>query len=104
MPRLPDKHRPPTQGKDAIHRVEANRRRSATYDSTWCKLRKQHLAREPLCRMCLAEGKLVEATEVDHIVPVKIAPDRRLDPTNLQSLDKSCHSRKTAAENAGRHI
>jgi 5-methylcytosine-specific restriction protein A len=38
------------------------------------------------------------ATLVDHVVPVWVAPDRRLDPTNLQSLDRDCHAVKTAED------
>ncbi len=59
----------------------------------------QHLAAEPLCRRCQQEGRVAEADEVDHIVPVKLAPHLRLDPSNLQSLCKPHHSRKTQAEN-----
>ena len=41
------------------------------------------------------------ATDVDHIVPHR--GDARLlyDENNLQSLCKSCHSRKTATEDGG---
>ena len=99
MPSLHSKHRPPTQGKQALHVQEANKLRSATYDGVWRRLRRQHLAREPLCRHCLAKGRLTEAQHVDHVTPVKDAPDRRLDASNLQSLCRSCHSKKTAAEN-----
>jgi 5-methylcytosine-specific restriction endonuclease McrA len=53
----------------------------------WRKLRAAHLAKHPWCRRCGAK-----AIEVDHIEPRRLAPERRLDPTNLQSLCKSCHS------------
>ncbi|AJE47182.1 hypothetical protein P73_2467 [Celeribacter indicus] len=32
------------------------------------------------------------ATDVDHIVPRSVAPERRLDTFNLQSLCKAHHS------------
>lgn len=35
---------------------------------------------------------------VDHIVPVDVAPGRRLDDSNLQSLCRSCHAVKTNAD------
>lgn len=53
----------------------------------WRKLRAAHLERNPWCCRC---GRA--AQEVDHIVPRRVAPERRLDPTNLQSLCTPCHS------------
>lgn len=38
---------------------------------------------------------------MDHVVPVRVAPDRRLDPTNLRTLCAPCHARKTAREDGG---
>lgn len=38
------------------------------------------------------------AVLVDHIVPVEIAPERRLDRTNLQPLCQRCHAIKTAED------
>jgi 5-methylcytosine-specific restriction protein A len=99
MPKLPNRYSTLTQGKQALHVVEANQQRARTYNGSWRKLRKAHLAKQPLCLRCEAEGTLKVAEEVDHIVPVKAAPHRRLDPTNLQSLCKSHHSQKTAREN-----
>lgn len=58
------------------------------YDADWRKLRARHLAAHPFCRRCGAP-----AAEVDHVEPVRSAPSRRLDPTNLQSLCRPCHSR-----------
>ena len=37
----------------------------------------------PLCRPCAASGFTVAAAEIDHIVPVKHAPDRSLDLLEL---------------------
>jgi uncharacterized protein YdaU (DUF1376 family) len=51
------------------------------YDWPWRRLRKRHLAQYPWCVRCGARG-----VDVDHVVPVRIAPDRRLDPTNLRTL------------------
>jgi 5-methylcytosine-specific restriction protein A len=55
-------------------------------DRTSEALRRHHLAAEPLCRMCAAHGVVTSATVVDHIETTAANPDRRLDPTNLQSL------------------
>ena len=64
------------------------------YDRRWRKVRRIQLQREPLCSHC---GDV--AREVDHIVPIADG-GARLDLRNLQSLCKSCHSRKTRAQNA----
>jgi 5-methylcytosine-specific restriction protein A len=68
------------------------------YDRDWQRLRLVQLGREPLCRHCKARHLIEPAVEVDHIVPIKAAPELRLDIDNLQSLCKSCHARKTLAE------
>jgi len=57
------------------------------YDREWEKARREYLAVYPSCRRC---GK--PADLVDHIVPVREAPHRRLDRTNFQSLCQPCHS------------
>lgn len=56
-----------------------------------------HIASEPLCRMCAAEGKLVSATEVDHIQPLAQG-GAQFDPANLQSLCRRHHAGKTWRE------
>jgi 5-methylcytosine-specific restriction endonuclease McrA len=64
------------------------------YGSDWRQAKALFLAQHPTCAMC---GDL--ATVVDHIVRVKVAPDRRLDPTNWQPLCAHCHnSRKQRLE------
>ena len=72
------------------------------YGVRWAKYRKSYLSQHPLCVMCLAEGRVTPATDVDHIKPVS-GPDDPLfwDPTNHQALCHSHHSRKTATENGG---
>ena len=63
----------------------------------WARLRLRQLAKEPLCRMCAARGDVTPATEVDHIVAIKRGGDAFPGLDGLQSLCRSCHSRKTAA-------
>jgi hypothetical protein len=62
------------------------------YDYPWQTLRRDHLRQNPDCVRCGKPGQ-----EVDHIESVRSAPDRRLDPYNLRTLCKSCHSRETNA-------
>lgn len=66
------------------------------YDRRWQVLRKWYLARHPLCESCLAVGKFVATfLEVDHVIPIAVRPDLRLAPSNLQTLCRRCHKRKT---------
>lgn len=60
-----------------------------TGSKQWRSIRQAQLEREPLCRHCGAP-----ATEVDHID----GDDANNLLDNLQSLDKSCHSVKTQAD------
>lgn len=70
------------------HRANACER---GYDARWNRLRKAHIQANPLCFNCTAIAVIV-----DHIVPITIAPERRLDRTNLRSVCRSCHARITA--------
>ena len=67
------------------------------YDARWKKARDLFLKEHPLCAFCRAEGKIVPATVVDHIIPHR--GDHRLfwDQTNWESLCKECHDKKTGA-------
>ena len=98
MPTRPATHKPVHYKSRQQFDRERNPVKSAIYDRDWRKLRHAHLASNPLCVTCKAKGLIVGATEVDHITPVRQAPERRLDPSNIQSLCRSCHSRKTASE------
>ena len=68
------------------------------YGFDWQRLRLWHLRQQPLCVACEARGIVTAASLVDHVVPIAIDPSRRLDPTNLRSLCRSCHNAKTAAD------
>ena len=69
------------------------------YGQAWRKLREQVLREEPLCKICLMQGAVTPATDVDHKIPKSMGgTDAR---TNLQSLCSTCHSRKTATEDGG---
>lgn len=81
--------------------------RQRGYDRLWERLRSVHLAAHPLCVMCLADGLVNDGSltpsgrlhpvrrkrspVVDHIIPIAIAPDRRLDLSNLQTLCSTHH-------------
>lgn len=59
-------------------------------------LRKARLALEPLCRECLAQGMITEATEVDHVRALSQGGTDTND--NVQSLCATHHAAKTAAD------
>jgi 5-methylcytosine-specific restriction endonuclease McrA len=61
----------------------------------WQNMRLYILSNEPFCRKCKAEGYLVGAKIVDHIIDIADDPSKRLDPNNLQPMCQKCHSSKT---------
>lgn len=85
---------------EAMHRDGRENAFKRGYGSRWQKARIRYLRMYPLCAECLRQGKAVEATVVDHIVPHR--GDQRLfwDESNWQSLCKPCHDRKTWNEDA----
>lgn len=68
-------------------------------DPRWRSLRARWLAAHPACARCGARGPRLH---VDHVVPVRLAPRRAFDATNLQTLCPSCHRRKDASLQTGR--
>ena len=86
------------------HKPKYKRKASAEYHgwyqlSIWTDdLRPTQLLAEPWCRECAAEGKRVRATVVDHVVPHEGNWDLFRDRSNLQSLCKHHHNRKTMIE------
>ena len=69
--------------------------------SRWRKLRQTQLFKEPLCAMCKAQGRVTEATVVDHIEPHRGDMDKFWHGS-FQSLCKRCHdSHKQRFENGG---
>jgi len=65
----------------------------------WNQTRKVVLTLQPYCQECLKEGVTTIGNEIDHIIDLKEAPERCIDVTNLQTLCKEHHGRKTMLEN-----
>lgn len=63
----------------------------------WLRLRALVLQEEPICKLCLVQGRTVPSTDVDHIVKHEGKHERFFDRNNLQGLCHACHSRKTQA-------
>ena len=89
--------------KERYKHYDTNRRdKEATmfYRSlAWKRMRMQILAGDNgLCVKCKEGKRITPATMVDHVIPLRIAWDRRLDPSNLQALCERCHRAKTASD------
>lgn len=100
MPWATPRHRPMPKRRP-VHQVaqpdRQARRALPTNSKQWRAIRAEQLAREPLCRQHGKAGRVVAANEVDHVD----GNDADSSPGNLQSLCKTCHSRKTAREQGG---
>lgn len=80
---------------DRYHRTEENY--SRYHNSRWKEIRSAQLHRQPLCEMCLKEGRYVAATLVHHIIPLSEGGTNAAD--NLMSLCDSHHSKIHATNN-----
>jgi 5-methylcytosine-specific restriction protein A len=98
----PPVHRPAGVRSAAEVKRELDRERASAarrgYGRRWRKARAAFLASHPLCAACQAEGHVVPATVVDHVVPHR--GDQKLfwDRTNGAPACKPCHDAKTARE------
>ena len=101
MPSAIKRHIPALlQAKPKTLKQRKGNRTLALNNAAWRRLRESVLRDEPLCRRCAAEGRLVPATDVDHI-DNDAGNNQR---ANLQSLCHSCHSIKTNEDMHARKI
>lgn len=82
---------PKSGSKTVKEKQEANGRALSLNSSAWKRLRAYQLSLFPLCEHCARIGITKPATDVDHID--NNPSNNQME--NLQSLCKSCHSRKT---------
>ncbi|QDU62155.1 HNH endonuclease [Planctomycetes bacterium Pan216] len=93
----PDQGDPETERRRRYQRERTDQAFQRFYQSKrWRRFRKWFLARQPLCIDCEAAGRLKEADQLHHVVKLKDDWSRRLDPTNVVGLCRSCHSKRTA--------
>ena len=59
-------------------------------------LRHRHLSAHPLCLVCMAQGRVTAATELDHIVALCNGGGNT--DINYQALCHGCHQVKTAKD------
>lgn len=78
-------------------KYQRNKKHDRFYHSkAWEKVRDLIKIRDKgLCQHCLKEKRLVVGMVVDHIIPLSIDWNRRLDEDNLQLLCDGCHNKKT---------
>jgi 5-methylcytosine-specific restriction protein A len=95
MPERPPRFRSAQAGEYEKSRASA---RASGYDARWQKARRAFLDANPLCVSCMAQGRRVRASAVDHITPHRGDAATFWDVSNWQALCQSCHSRKTATE------
>lgn len=67
-------------------------RHQRIYGSKAVRFRKRMRARQPLCVMCLAKGRITAGKECDHIIPLSEGGTN--DPSNIQVLCHDCHLEK----------
>lgn len=61
----------------------------------WRKYAHSIRAEEPLCIICLQEGRTTPSQMVDHIHPISKGGSK-WERSNLQALCHKCHNKKTA--------
>lgn len=102
MPTRAPIHKPNAKPKKRReNRLDATQR---GYNARWRKRRKYFLQTpgNQLCVMCLKQGRIEAATDVDHIIPHRGLDDPLFhDEDNLQPLCGTCHKRKTGKERDG---
>ena len=91
------------QHRHAASQRPADRRRGTAaqrgYDRRWRKLRRWYITEHPLCEDCQEEGLITFTNiEVDHVIPISVRPDLRLDADNLRSRCRRHHKLKTDAD------
>jgi 5-methylcytosine-specific restriction enzyme A len=102
LPVKPPVHRPFGVRSSAEVKRELDRQRPSAarrgYGPRWRRARAAFLAQHPLCTACRAEGRVVPATVVDHVLPHR--GDQKLfwDERNWAPACKPCHDAKTARE------
>ena len=77
----------------------SNRKGSGRGGRPWRRLREQVMNRDNwVCQVCLENGRVTPATQVDHIIPKSRGGSD--SPSNLRAICGPCHKVKTAQESA----
>ena len=65
------------------------------YSAEWRAYSRRRLLAHPWCVRCEGRGFRTPGAHTDHVVPIRVAPDRQWDPSNHQTLCRKCHAEKT---------
>lgn len=78
-------------------KYQRNKKHDRFYHSaSWIKCRDYIKIRDNgLCQHCKNEKRIAVGVLVDHIIPLSMDWNKRLDEDNLQLLCTSCHNKKT---------
>ena len=91
MPTRAPVHRPRHYKTRSERLAEHSKETASVYNWQWRKLRGAFLQHHPLCQRCASKGIVQAAEHVHHVVPVKEAPERLLDWSNLMAVCRACH-------------
>ncbi len=86
-------------GRD-IYEVRRGSSSAQGYDADWERIAKRRRQLDHyLCQECLKRGLSTSATDVDHIIPLHVRLDWRLELGNTQVLCRMHHRAKTEQDN-----
>lgn len=74
---------------------EARERKRFLDSAAWRRLRRIKLGKNPLCQDCEDEGRISPAIDVHHIKSRRERPELAMVLTNLRSLCRPHHTRRT---------
>ena len=69
--------------------------------AAWESIRARQLSAYPLCAACMGNGRIVEASHVDHVFPWKCIGPHAFTRNLFQSLCPECHGVKSGLEKRG---
>ena len=82
-------------GRCDLHRRRPARTPVTSYGHRWRQARLDFLAEHPFCAHCQQQGRMILATDVDHVHPHQGDVNLFWDESNWSALCHGCHAVKT---------